>query len=67
MIFILFFCKARPYWDEEPVDVTKGVEENVTFSCKALGRPEPKVNWFINGEPFESKFVFYLKHSTNIC
>ncbi|CAE1331778.1 NRCAM [Acanthosepion pharaonis] len=45
--------ESRPYWDEEPVDVTKGVEENVTFSCKALGRPEPKVNWFINGEPFE--------------
>lgn len=44
--------ESRPYWDKEPVDQTKGVEENVTFSCKAHGRPAPKVSWFINGKPF---------------
>lgn len=36
--------ESCPYWDEEPVNIIKGVEENVTFSCKALGRPELRVN-----------------------
>ncbi|XP_029636041.1 neuroglian isoform X2 [Octopus sinensis] len=45
---------SRPYWVTDPEDVTKGVDENVTFSCQALGRPKPDVKWYINGEPIES-------------
>ncbi|GAB1602400.1 neuroglian-like isoform X2, partial [Argonauta hians] len=44
---------SKPYWVKPPVDVTKGVEEDVTFSCQALGKPKPKVKWYINGEPIE--------------
>ncbi|XP_052824013.1 neuroglian [Octopus bimaculoides] len=45
---------ARPYWVTVPEDVTKGVDENVTFSCQALGRPKPEVKWYINGQPIQS-------------
>ncbi|XP_041349056.1 neuroglian-like isoform X2 [Gigantopelta aegis] len=46
--------ESRPYWIKEPKDQEVGVEEGAVFSCKADGIPKPTIQWFINGEPYES-------------
>lgn len=46
---IMHSISAKPSWVNDPLDVEAGVEEEAHFSCMAKGKPEPKVEWFING------------------
>lgn len=43
--------KSVPYWIEAPNNTNAADSERVTFKCKAAGLPEPKLQWFKNGEP----------------
>ena len=46
---------AQPRWTKRPQDLTKGVEDNVTFVCNVDATPRAKIQWYINGVPFESE------------
>ena len=46
---------AVPEFTEEPDNKVMGVEEDVTFTCKARGRPRPDIEWSINGVPAQCK------------
>ncbi|XP_067134439.1 neuroglian-like [Centruroides vittatus] len=45
--------QSKPSWIETPNNTHAGVGESVKFVCKAEGIPEPKLEWFVNGEPIE--------------
>ncbi|GFO23267.1 neural cell adhesion molecule l1 [Plakobranchus ocellatus] len=44
---------SLPQWLVEPRDTEVGPGENAEFICKAIGNPEPQVEWFINGKPYK--------------
>ncbi|KAL4226716.1 Hemicentin 2 [Mactra antiquata] len=46
--------ESKPTWTSKPVKVDAGEDEQAVFECAAEGRPEPIVEWFINGEPITS-------------
>ncbi|XP_053377458.1 neuroglian-like isoform X2 [Mercenaria mercenaria] len=46
--------ESKPVWVAEPKKFDAGVEEQAVFECSAEGRPEPEIQWFINGEPLEN-------------
>lgn len=46
---------ARPRWTRRPEDISKGVEDNVTFVCDVDATPKAKIMWLINGVPIESE------------
>lgn len=43
--------KSVPYWIEAPNNTNAADSETVKFRCEAAGIPEPKLQWFKNGEP----------------
>uniref|UniRef100_A0AAY4E9V0 Neurofascin n=1 Tax=Denticeps clupeoides TaxID=299321 RepID=A0AAY4E9V0_9TELE len=45
--------KAAPFWLEKPSNLIMSRETNGRMVCRSDGIPRPKVQWFINGEPFE--------------
>ncbi|XP_023242973.1 neuroglian-like [Centruroides sculpturatus] len=45
--------QSEPSWIEAPNNTHLSVGESVKFVCKATGIPEPKLEWFVNGEPIE--------------
>lgn len=51
------FIPARPKFVKTPRNLEVGVEDNVTINCDALGQPEPKVEWFINGIPIKGQYI----------
>lgn len=40
-----------PYWIQAPNNTNAADEETVRFKCEAAGIPEPRLQWFKNGEP----------------
>lgn len=48
---------AAPFWLEKPTNLVLAPEENGRLICRSDGAPRPTINWFINGEPIESKFL----------
>ena len=46
MILILF--SGRPHFVVEPSDVDAVEGNNVYFSCRAMGDPEPEIVWLHN-------------------
>ena len=51
------YLLATPTFIEEPENEIKAEEEDVTFVCRAGGKPRPNVEWSINGIPIESKYM----------
>ena len=39
----------------------KAEEEDVTFVCRAGGKPKPKVEWSINGVPIEGMLLWHKR------
>ncbi|VDI06743.1 neuronal cell adhesion molecule, partial [Mytilus galloprovincialis] len=48
---INLIIKSKPYWAPggEPQDKEASVGSSATFFCKALGDPQPELEWYING------------------
>ncbi|XP_040079656.2 neuroglian [Ixodes scapularis] len=46
--------ESAPYWLRSPENTNAGEDESVSFECAASGRPEPKLQWFINGVPLQN-------------
>lgn len=57
MAFVLFFSSVPPQIESESTSLTFGGQEekvringSLTLSCLAKGFPEPKVQWFKDGQ-----------------
>ncbi|KAM7295332.1 neuroglian, partial [Ixodes scapularis] len=46
--------ESAPYWLSSPENTNAAEDESVSFECTASGRPEPKLQWFINGVPLQN-------------
>ncbi|KAM7295331.1 neuroglian [Ixodes scapularis] len=46
--------ESAPYWLSSPENTNAAEDESVSFECAASGRPEPKLQWFINGVPLQN-------------
>uniref|UniRef100_A0A1S4M569 Ig-like domain-containing protein n=2 Tax=Ixodes scapularis TaxID=6945 RepID=A0A1S4M569_IXOSC len=53
--------ESAPYWLSSPENTNAAEDESVSFECTASGRPEPKLQWFINGVPLQSEL-----HGTHV-
>ncbi len=42
---------AGPTFVKKPENEVRAEEEDVTFTCKAGGKPRPRLEWSINGVP----------------
>ena len=65
---VVCFIPAVPTFVEKPDNEVKAEEEDVTFTCRAGGKPKPTVEWSINGELIQSKctgIFIYLTSSNN--
>ncbi len=49
---------AKPRFIVEPEYQTAAEDEEVTFRCKADGKPTPEVKWIHNGKPLEVRKRF---------
>lgn len=45
--------QAAPFWVAAPNNTNAAEGEMVRFECIASGNPEPKLQWFVNGDPIE--------------
>ncbi|UYV67407.1 CHL1 [Cordylochernes scorpioides] len=45
--------QSAPFWLASPNDTNAAEGEAVRFECKASGIPEPRLQWFVNGQPIE--------------
>lgn len=45
--------EAFPEWEEHISSIEKDLSSDYTMSCKASGKPKPRIRWLKNGEPFE--------------
>ncbi|RWS06138.1 neuronal cell adhesion molecule-like protein [Dinothrombium tinctorium] len=45
--------QAAPFWKKSPNNTNAAEGESVRFECVAGGVPDPKLQWFVNGEPIE--------------
>ncbi|OQV18931.1 Neuroglian [Hypsibius exemplaris] len=46
--------ESDPYWITAPEVAMKAEDEDQTFACLAGGVPEPRIQWFVNGTPYEN-------------
>ncbi|RUS87162.1 hypothetical protein EGW08_005094 [Elysia chlorotica] len=46
--------KSAPEWRSQPIDTTVASGQGAQFECSATGNPLPTVEWFINGQPYQS-------------
>lgn len=44
---------AAPYWRKSPGNIISAEGETVQFECEAGGKPEPKLQWLMNGRPLD--------------
>lgn len=45
--------QAAPFWIKVPNNTNAAEEESVRLQCMSGGVPDPKLQWFINGQPIE--------------
>nr|KAF6310274.1 contactin 4 [Myotis myotis] len=58
---------AQPNWIQKISDVHVAIEDNVSWECRASGRPRPTYRWLKNGEPlFAQDRVHIEQGSLNI-
>lgn len=59
-LLIILFVSAAPIFrniDDGPHDINVTNGDNVIINCNAYADPPATVDWFLNGEPFDSMYI----------
>lgn len=46
---------SAPYWIRAPNNTNAAQDESVQFECLAEGKPKPKLEWLLNGQPLDTQ------------
>lgn len=59
-VLFIFFSEPISFIDTPTLQNAEEHKEAVVH-CRAKGNPQPKINWYFNGQQIDGKFSFFYK------